>query len=370
MAETWSHADYTVGWICALAKELVAAKVMLDKTHPPLSQLPNDPNSYTFGSIGEHNIVIACLPETGTINAATSATWMASSFSNIRVTLMVGIGGGIPPKVNIGDIVVSMPVDKYPGVVQYDFGKAETTGFRRTGALNKPRPALLAAIRNLQANHDISGFDLQRYLGEVKERNPKLKPEYLYPPTEPEMPPRQDEKIAPPPSFLLYIWKALCSIFYFLVGQWAFPPLHSESKNNRSAAGTALVLSSADGTIQRQHRVKSEVRYGLIASGDQVIKDAKFRDEVDRSLDYQVLCVEMEASGLMDNFGPLVIRGICDLANAEKHKAWQEYAAVIAAAYTKDLLMSLKSVEVQKEIPIRDILHQQGQSSTVVPLAS
>ena len=44
--------DYSVGWVCALAKELVAATIMLDKEHPALPILAADQNTYTLGSIG------------------------------------------------------------------------------------------------------------------------------------------------------------------------------------------------------------------------------------------------------------------------------------------------------------------------------
>lgn len=54
---------YTVGWICAIPTELRAAKAMLDTTHGPLrSQPKHDENNYTLGRIGEHNVVLACLP--------------------------------------------------------------------------------------------------------------------------------------------------------------------------------------------------------------------------------------------------------------------------------------------------------------------
>lgn len=78
------------------------------------------------------------------------------------------------------------------------------------------------------------------------------------------------------------------------------------------------------------------VHYGLVASGNQVMKHARTRDALARELG--VLCFEMEASGLMDNFPCLVIRGICDYADSHKNKQWQEYAAAAAAAYAKELL--------------------------------
>ena len=51
-----------------------------------------------------------------------------------------------------------------------------------------------------------------------------------------------------------------------------------------------------------------------------------------------MLCVELEATGLLNDFPCLVIRGICDYADSRKEKSWQGYAAAVAAAYAKELL--------------------------------
>ena len=130
-----THDKYSVGWICVLPKEQTAAAAMLDQRHADLLKLLNDPNTYTLGSIRNHNVVIACLPKgkIGTIPAATVATWMVSTFPSIKFGLMVGIGGGVPPKVRLGDVVVSTSVGLFPGVVQWDFGKAKQgNSFERT----------------------------------------------------------------------------------------------------------------------------------------------------------------------------------------------------------------------------------------------
>ena len=113
--------EYTVGWVCALPKEQTAATAVLDEIHDDTLFLKpaNDPNTYTLGSVGKHNVVICCLPKgkIGTNTAAVCAIQMARTFPTIKVGLMVGIGGGIPPKVRLGDVVVSAPVDQYQGVV-------------------------------------------------------------------------------------------------------------------------------------------------------------------------------------------------------------------------------------------------------------
>ncbi|KAJ6078697.1 hypothetical protein N7467_008450 [Penicillium canescens] len=100
-------------------------------------------------------------------------------------------------------------------------------------------------------------------------------------------------------------------------------------------------------TVRRKPR-DMRVHYGLIASGNQVIKDARFRDEVNQELGGKVLCFEMEAAGLMNDFPCLVIRGICDYADSHKNKMWQEHAAAVAAAYAKELLMTIAVQEVEQ----------------------
>jgi hypothetical protein len=78
------------------------------------------------------------------------------------------------------------------------------------------------------------------------------------------------------------------------------------------------------------------IHYGLIASGDQVMRHSATRERLRKELN--VLCFEMEAAGLIDDFLCLVVRGICDYANSHKNKLWQGYAAATAAAYAKELL--------------------------------
>lgn len=117
--ERLAHNSYTVGWICALDVELAASVAILDYELPKLSQVPGDTNTYVLGRIGQHNVVLTCLPAgtTGTNAAANTATNMLRSFPNIHFCLMVGIGGGAPraasddpcEDIRLGDVVVSCP---------------------------------------------------------------------------------------------------------------------------------------------------------------------------------------------------------------------------------------------------------------------
>ena len=148
--------DYTVGWICAVNKEYTAACAFLDEDHGfPKHTSRNDNNIYRLGKVGEHNVVISVLPrgEYGISSATAVAKDMVRSFPNVRIGLMVGIGGGAPSSkhdIRLGDIVVSATRDEKGAVLQYDFGK-EIQGqeFRViTGVLNQPPQVLLAATNN------------------------------------------------------------------------------------------------------------------------------------------------------------------------------------------------------------------------------
>ncbi|KAF3917868.1 hypothetical protein ABW20_dc0107041 [Dactylellina cionopaga] len=306
---------YTVGWICALPLEMAAARLMLDETHgKPQEQHPSDQNIYHLGSIGEHNIAIACLPAGvyGTTSAAIVAAQMLSSFESIRIGLMVGIGGGIPSKdhdIRLGDVAVSRPEKGSGGVIQYDFGKTVREGeFIRTGSLNKPPPVLLNAVANLQAEHEMEDSKIPEILSERLAKYKKMQAEYSH------------QGIA---NDQLY-----------------------RADYEHEDDGVTCELCDSDMIVPRPERdtIDPCIHYGVIASGNQVIKNGVTRDWFRKELG--AICFEMEAAGLMDNFPCLVIRGICDYADSHKNKRWQRYAAAVAAAYARELLGIIPASEV------------------------
>ena len=311
-----SHDDYTVGWICALPLEMAAAKAMLDDVHADLPALQNDHNTYILGRISAHNVVVTCLPAGvyGTTSAAAVATQMLSSFKLIRFGLMVGIGGGVPSReadIRLGDIVVSMPTANYGGVVQYDYGTTGQDGdFKRTGALNRPPQVLLTAVSKLQANHMVEASRIPAFLSQMAAKYPTTMSEFTH------RGQQQD-----------------------LLFEAEYNHLWPESPCDRCDASRLVARSTRVGNNPLVH-------YGLIASGNQVMKDSGTRDRLARELG--ILCFEMEAAGLINNFPCLVIRGISDYADSHKNKQWQEYAAATAAAYAKELLSVIPTYQVAK----------------------
>ncbi|KAM0254596.1 hypothetical protein ACHAQJ_006632 [Trichoderma viride] len=295
--------DYTVGIICALPKELRAVRTLFDESYDKFENFPQDTNQYSFGAIGQHNVVAACLPwnDYGTISGATITTNMKRSFPALRFCLLVGIGGGVPSRQNdirLGDVVVGVPKGIHPGVIQYDLGKSSHSGkFERTGSLPKPPPVLMTALSSLESDPDpmATPSQLQKYI-QVIQRGRK---EY-------EHPERKFDKL------------------------FSTEDVHSPSQETcEECRGREVKRDIRSSDIPQVH-------YGLIASGDSVVKDAGFRDRL--SAQENVLCFEMEAAGVANVLPCLVIRGICDYADSHKNDLWQEYAAATAASYAKHLL--------------------------------
>ncbi|KAL7946164.1 ankyrin repeat protein [Trichoderma barbatum] len=279
---------------------------MLDNEHTQphdFTQPHTDSNSYVWGDINSFNVVMALLPagEYGTASAAGTAVTMLSSFPQVRFGLMVGIGADVPRQgrdIRLGDIVVSRPDGTSGGVVQYDFGKALQGG---------PPRVLRNAITSLQARHGLQPSDGS--------------PSYTY-----------------------------------------------QGIGNDRLFGSEYSHESGDGCsncdlTQLKRRLKRNsqnpvIHYGVIASGNMLIRNPELRAEMVRRTGEDCICFEMEAAGLMNQFPCLVIRGICDYADSHKNDQWQRYAAATAAAYTKELIQLLPAQAVAEAGTAADIMNQ------------
>ncbi|KEQ73336.1 hypothetical protein M436DRAFT_81721 [Aureobasidium namibiae CBS 147.97] len=102
-------------------------------------------------------------------------------------------------------------------------------------------------------------------------------------------------------------------------------------------------------SLQREarHGELPVVQYGTIASGNMVMRDGIGRDKINQKLG-GLLCFEMEAAALMNNFPCLVIRGSSDYADSHKIDGCKLYAAATAAAFSKELLVRLAPTSVSQ----------------------
>lgn len=317
--------SYKIGWVAALPIDRAAAIAMLhERFEAPedFEQHPFDTNSYIWGQIDRHNVVIASLPAgvPGTRSAAVTVAKFLSSLPHIKIGLLVGIGAGVArpdqgQDIRLGDVVVSQPQGRTGGVIQYDLGKAKTGQvWEPKGILNTPPLVLLQAVAALQAEHEVSSPRIPITLKEMYINNGQL---------------------------------------------WAITPLvhrpqtqgskylHQGFENDRLFKATfdhieGDTCANCDPAyeIKRAARGAEDpwVHYGIIASGDTMIEDAATRDKILRDVGEDILCFDTVAAGVMHSFPCLVIKGISDYADSHRNDQWQRYAAATAAAYAKELL--------------------------------
>jgi nucleoside phosphorylase len=175
--------------------------------------------------------------------------------------------------------------------------------------LDKPPPALLHALQELKTFDITDGVNLEEFLSLMVRNKPRMGEHYQYQGIE------NDQ-----------LFEATYD--------------HEGDETCDSCDAKSIV--------QRTARKDStpRIHYGNIASGNEVMKHGITRDSIAR--EEGVICFEMEAAGLMDNFRCLVIRGICDYADSHKNKIWQPYAAATAAAFARALLGFIDKQEVIK----------------------
>ncbi|GFN13646.1 purine and uridine phosphorylase [Aspergillus tubingensis] len=304
--------DFTVGWICAIFIEYLAALEVLDEkfeAHPGDVQAGGDYNEYTRGRIGNHYVVVVCLPAEsyGLASAATVVTNMRSTFPTLRFALMVGIAGGSPRAgndVRLGDVVVGTMVKPTR------FGKDTTEGFEHTGHVSRPPNILLCRVNHLKMR-TLMDIDMEKIV---------------------------DDKVRALRITLRDRFQPRSTMVDRL---YASDYIHSDVCDcKRNEPGLP------DRIVAREERLPGNrlvVHSGPIASGDQVIKNAKIRDRDASKLG--TICFDMESAALT-SIDAIVIRGICDYADSHKNDEWHGYAAMAAA---------LTAVEFLKLVPVADV---------------
>lgn len=303
-----TRANFEIAVICALTLEADAVDALLDNhwddDGPPYDKATGDPNAYTTGVVGRHNVVLAHMPGMGKANAAAVAANCRASFPNIKLALVVGICGVVPSTANgeivLGDVVVS------DGVVQYDFWRRMPDRFickdTLLDSLGRPNVEIRALLAKLQSRH--SRKKLREMAADhLKEIQMEKDLAAGYPGTEHDV---------------LY-----------------------DATYHHVVDHMSCEEAGCNGPLVRRHRLEQVdpqpvVHFGLIASGDTVMKSGEERDIIAKA--EGVVAFEMEGAGIWDTFPCVVIKGACDYADSHKTKAWQHYAAASAAAYMKAFL--------------------------------
>ncbi|KAF3141945.1 Ankyrin Repeat [Orbilia oligospora] len=263
--------DYTIAIIYVKPIEMGAITAMVDEFHQPVELHINEKNEYTLGRIGSHNIAIVgpAKGKQGKVAITGVAARISYMFRNIKVGLLVGIGGGIPrpdadKDVRLGDVVVGAP-EYGDAIVQYDLGKQYTDRVENSRSLNKPPDILLRVVDSVNDEYRRAKLEDDFFRSHLKrfEQFPRIEEDYKRP-------------------------KAADRLFN---------PLFEHDGSSCSEHHTYYEVKRKP----RNPRLGDvKIHYGTILSGDMVIKSGKRRDEIASNYP-NALCFEMEAAGVMDD---------------------------------------------------------------------
>ncbi|KAL0930339.1 pfs domain-containing protein [Colletotrichum truncatum] len=334
----YNRYNITVAILCALTLEADAVKSLFDDHWDDnvTASMPRqgDTNAYSMGRIGRHDVVLIHMADMGTTNASAAAAHCKASFPSIVLALLVGICGGVPvttergvPDVVLGDVIIS------EGVVPYDFGRQYPDMFlRKTGileVLGKPPPVVRNLLAKLKGRYDRKNLN-EKLVHYLQDLVADFGDDLLYPGADHDMLFEGTYQHKHSPSSGCKICNdseenTICEIARTATCE------ELNCDNSKLVPRARLCSSSPRSTA-----VLPSVHFGLVASGNSVMKSGEHRDRIARR--EKVIAFEMEAAGAWDNFPCVVIKGVCDYADSHKHKKWQGYAAATAAACMKAFL--------------------------------
>lgn len=343
--------DFQVALICALRVEFDAVEALFDDYYEQdfsYSKARGDPNAYTTGRVCSHDVVLAFMPGMGKVNSAGVAAGFRTSFPGIKLGIVVGICGGVPlgtddeKEVLLGDVIIST------ALIQVDFGRQYPNKAVRRDTLqdNLGRPN--AEIRAFQAK--LSGSrgrrilrdKTSRYLEELCEKDgfessayPGADSDKLYEPAYRHK--HQDPNVCsicancqgPDDDVCSTALKSSCEELSCLESKLVHRVRVEKAKGYSPNGHTP-----ADAELREVQ--KPLIHFGVIVSGDSVMKSGHHRDEI--ATREKAIAFEMEGAGVWNNFPTVVIKSVCDYADSHKNKNWQRYAAATAASCMKAFL--------------------------------
>ncbi|KAL7796893.1 hypothetical protein V8C43DRAFT_277625 [Trichoderma afarasin] len=343
-----SREGFQIALICALRVEFDAVEALFDEYYEQdfsYSKAPGDPNAYTTGRMCGHDVVLAFMPGMGKVNSASVAAGFRASFPGIRLGLVVGICGGVPvgtddeKEVLLGDVIIST------ALVQFDFGRQYANKAVRRDTLQdnlgRPNAEIRAFLTKLSGSRGRKTLrdKTSVHLEELCDKDGFRQSSY----------PAEDDKLylstyrhkhqdgscpicvncnSPDDDVCEAALESTCEEL-----QCQDSELVYRSRVDKARGVGQYRDTSTAGMLEAR---KPLIHFGVIVSGDSVMKSGQHRDEI--ASREKAIAFEMEGAGVWESFPTVVIKSVCDYADSHKNKKWQRYAAATAAACMKAFL--------------------------------
>lgn len=374
---------FSIALICALRKESDAVLALFDghwRDHGgEFTKVEGDKNIYWTGWIGTHNVVLVQMPGMGNTNAASVASTLLTSFPRIRLSLVIGICGGVPGRTKqemiLGDVVISTRIIQLSLASRYpDALVMKETHRDHLGQLNGEVVAFLEQMQGKESFRRLQS-ETTRWTQVLQEKDFE---DYHYPGTE-------DDKLYQTGYRHKHQDVTICDICA-CCEKYEDPVCGTARREPCTQLGCDEsklvprqrlqdVITAREGTVPKSKRTSPNtvaripeptIHFGPVGSGDWVIKSQIHRDSVNN----EVIAYEMEGSGVSHTLPTLVIKSVCDYADSHKNKDWQNYAAATAAACMKAILHTWPNVDYSRNSGVNEYVlasDDSGRQTQVVP---
>ncbi|KLJ10556.1 hypothetical protein EMPG_14063 [Blastomyces silverae] len=319
------QADFAIAIICALPVEAGAVEALFDEIYDESdkvsSKRPGDYNLYKTGRIGEHNVVLCCMPAgIGKRSAAIMAENLLLSYTGIQLALVVGICGGAPypfgdTQIFLGDVIIS------DTVFEYDFGRPYPD-FHRKPEVEETRAlhaSLKARLTRIEFQEQMS-----QHLRVIQQSG---------------------EQWQHPGSDDVLFESCYHHNHYSEVDSVRCCCFHGSSPDDICEAAlekNCSCLGCNENRVRRRRdgaeALKASVHIGKMASISTMMESGEHRDKIISKEGVIGFDMEGPAGGVWGNVPCIMIKGVCDYADRHYSKAWRAYAAATGASAAKTFL--------------------------------
>ncbi|KAK6354159.1 hypothetical protein TWF730_008572 [Orbilia blumenaviensis] len=334
--------ELEIAIVCALGLEYDAVCLLFDEVW----DYHGSRQKYKVGCIGGQKVVLAVLSRTGKASAASVATMIYVDFPKIQLAFLVGVCGGVPrpgdpeQEILLGDVVVSK------AIFQYDFGKqyphhlstnegsenyiplsenhirTQLATLETYDGRDRIQKSTAKNLKDLQAKAAKEGRG-QRYIYLGAANDKLFKSHYRHKHRgiqSPECKTCDNE----PDWVCVGALRSTCEILNCL---------DEEQLISRKRLEKMQRLVEASKNVEDY---EPAIHIGLVGSGDTVIKSGEHRDAWAKS--NNIIAFEMEGAGISEIIQCIIVKGVCDYADAHKSNGWQNFAAAAAASVFKAML--------------------------------
>lgn len=342
-----SSDDFQIAIVCTLLLEANAVKNIFDEVYRRYDEVENmygdqidNSNTYTTGSIGGQNVVLAYMPALVKVTSASAAARnLRLKFTRIEIVLLVGTCSGVPysaegTEIILGDIIISHKI------IEYELGRHYPNGYQR-------KNDKLYIIEGLGFDHG-TGNDIYLLDNDKIKHAQELTNQYLK-------------------AFLAlkhnqhYYPGATQDVLF----DASYRHKHYEQHSNKedicfsgqelvcmqASASDCQQLGCAGQTLLRPRLRKTDLEIythiGAIAMVNTSLDSGELRDNIVRQEDIVGVITAAGGATVWEDLPFIIIKGVCNYSDGHQNRKWQRFAAYSSAFYIKALLECERDIEAE-----------------------